>query len=305
MDIERVDPRMREATRKSTTFDLENRFILTLGGSLSRFIPGRRVSGVERRIVRDLAARIRVYVPAAPTGSALLWLHGGGLVMGSAAYDDVFCGETARDTGAIVVSVDYRLAPKFKFPVALDDCAAGYAWMLEHADELGIDTQRIAVGGQSAGAGLAASLVQRLHDEGAHLAAQWLFCPMLDDRTAADRSRDDADHFIWNNRANLVGWRSYLGDHVGSGSVSGYAAAARRDDLSGLPATWIYGSDIELFYDEIDDYARRLERAGVDVTYDLVPGVPHGFEAWAPENSLARELVARARSWLAQVLTAR
>lgn len=298
MDINDVDPRLREATRKSTTFNLEHRVILALGGSLSKLIPGKRVDGVERRLVREGDLRLRVYSPSEPTGGALLWLHGGGLILGSAAYDDDHCGETARETGAIVVSVDYRLAQKHPFPAALDDCAAGFAWLRKNASDLGVDLSRIVLGGQSAGGGLAACLVQRLHDEGIQLAGQWLFCPMLDDRTAADGSLDEHDHFIWNNRANRVGWRSYLGERVGAPELPDYASASRRGNLAGLPPIWMYASTIELFYDEVTDYARRLEVAGVDVTLDIVPGAPHAFEAWMPKNPLSRDLVARAHEWL-------
>lgn len=298
MDITRVDPALRDATRRAPTLRLENPFALWLVGGLSRLLPGARTDGVERRVIREGGVSVRVFTPDAPTGAGLLWIHGGGLVLGSAAMDDRMCGETAVRTGATVVSVDYRLAPRHPFPVPLEDCAAAHGWMRRHAAELGVDVTRIAVGGQSAGGGLAASLVQRLHDEGVHVAAQWLFCPMLDDRTATQRARDEERHFVWNNRSNLVGWRSYLGDGMGAAELPDYAAAARRADLSGLPPTWMYASDIELFSDEDREYARRLEEAGVDVTFETVAGAPHGFEAWASTTAPAVELLAGARDWL-------
>ncbi len=235
--------------------------------------------------MRDGDVRLRIYTPERADGSGLLWIHGGGLVIGSPKMDDRLCGETAQQLGTTIVSVDYRLAPKHPYPAAIDDCHAAWRWLLAHADELGIDSGRVAIGGQSAGGGLAACLVQRLHDEGAHVAAQWLFCPMLDDRTAADRTHDATEHFVWNNRSNLFGWSSYLGGAPGAASVPPYAAGARRDDLSGLPPTWIYTSDIELFHDEDVAYARRLEAAGVDVTLEVVHAAPHGFEAWATDDA--------------------
>ena len=302
MDIARIDPSLREATTKAPVLNLENRLALALITRGSRFIPGARVEGVERRLVRDGGVKLRVYTPPNPSGAGLLWVHGGGLVLGAAAMDDTFCGETARDLGVTLVSVGYRLAPRHPFPAALDDAHAGWEWMLRHAAELGLDVSRLAVGGQSAGGGIAASLVQRLHDEGVALAGQWLFCPMIDDRTAADRSRDADAHFVWNNRSNLVGWRSYLGAAPGAAELPPYAAAARRADVAGLPATWIYTSDVELFYDEDIEYARRLREAGVDVTVDVVSGVPHGFEAYAADTTLARELIARGRAWLRERL---
>nr|WP_255421997.1 alpha/beta hydrolase [Tessaracoccus sp. MC1627] len=282
---------------------LENRVVLAAAGRVSRVIPGKRVDGVSRRIVRlGDGARLRVYTPATPSGAGLLWIHGGGLVLGAAAMDDRFCGDTAQQLGVVIVSVDYRLAPRHPFPAALDDAHRGWEWLTFHAGQLGISTARLAVGGQSAGGGLAASLVQRLHDEGAGVAAQWLFCPMLDDRTARDRTRDAEDHFVWNNRSNLVGWRSYLGAAFATDDVPRYAVAARREDLSGLPPAWLYASDIELFHDEVVRYAERLRAAGVDTTLDVISGAPHGVEAWAPGSELARGVVGRARQWLGDTL---
>jgi len=299
LDIELVDPVLRPAMQRTPTLDIENRFVLRLlGGPVSRLAPGKRIDGVARRVVRDGAVNVRIYTPANANGSGLLWIHGGGLVIGSARIDDRLCGETAQQLGVTIVSVDYRLAPKHPFPAAIDDCHAAWRWLGANASELGIDTDRVAVGGQSAGAGLAACLVQRLHDEGATVAAQWLFCPMLDDRTAADRAHDATKHYVWNNRSNLVGWSSYLGTAPGGPTIPPYAAAARREDLSGLPPAWIYTSDIELFHDEDLDYARRLEAAGVDVTVEVVHAAPHGFEAWAMNTPLAQQLFTTARAWL-------
>ncbi len=224
-------------------------------------------------------------------------------MIGSARMNDRLCGETAHQLGVTIVSVDYRLAPKHPFPAAIDDSHSAWGWLIAHAAELGVDVDRIAVGGQSAGGGLAACLAQRLHDEGERVVAQWLFCPMLDDRTAADRAHDATGHFVWNNRSNLAGWSSYLGAAPGAASVPPYAVAARRDDLSGLPPAWIYTSDIELFYDEDVSYARRLQDAGVEVTLDVVAAAPHGFEAWATDTPLAQQLFANARSWLGTKLS--
>ena len=303
MDIDRVDPDLRATTRRMPRFRLENALFRRAAAGATRLTPGARVSGVERRTARAGGVRLRVYVPERASGAALLWIHGGGLVMGSPRMDDRLCGETAARTGAIVVSVDYRVAPKHPFPAALEDVAAGFAWLVAHAAGYAVDPLRIAVGGQSAGGGLAAALVQRLHDEGTPVAAQWLWCPMLDDRTAADRSRDADDHFVWNNRSNLVGWRAYLGDAFAVAEVPRYAVPARRGDLSGLPPAWVYTSAIELFHDEDVAYAERMRHDGVEVTLDVVEGAPHGFESWAPDSDLARSLVDRATVWLDARLT--
>ncbi|MGI9825046.1 alpha/beta hydrolase fold domain-containing protein [Agromyces sp. Marseille-Q5079] len=302
MTRDEIDPELHDALRKVPALDLENAFTLGLISRASRLQPGATVDGTTRRSERAGTAKLRVFIPQSPNGSALLWIHGGGLVMGSAAGDDRFCGETARETGAIVVSVDYRLAPRHPYPAAIDDAYAGWSWVLAYADELGIDVGRIAIGGASAGGGLAAALVQRLHDDGAKPAAQWLFCPMLDDRTAADRDHDARRHLVWNNRSNLVGWRSYLGAEPGAAEVPAYAVPARRTDLTGLPPTWTHWTDVELFSDEDAAYADALSAAGVDVTTEVVSAAPHGFEVWAADSALANGLVGRARAWLERAL---
>jgi acetyl esterase/lipase len=220
------------------------------------------------------------------------------------------CALTARELGILVVSVEYRKAPEQPFPAALDDCSAGWKWLQGEAQRLGVEPTQVAVGGESAGGGLAASLAQRLHDVGASTdaatpIAQWLFYPMLDDRTAARDELDRLDHFVWNNRLNRFGWRSYLGVDPGSGAVPPYAVAARREDLRGLPPAWIGVGDIDLFYDEDRDYAERLRAAGVAATLDVVPCAPHGFASWAPNTPLARDHIGRAQAWLGQALEAR
>ena len=257
---------------------------------------------VEARTAAD-GVKLRVYTPEqGGNGAALLWIHGGGLVIGSAMQDDKFCADTARELGIVVVSTAYRLAPDAPFPAALDDCFSAWTWLQRSAGELGIDPARVAVGGQSAGGGLAASLVQRIHDGGGvQPVAQWLFCPMLDDRTAARRELDAVGHFVWNNRANRVGWSGYLGA-VGAERVPDYAVPARRSDLRGLPPAWIGTGEIELFFDEDKTYAGRLTGAEVSCTLDIVPGAPHGFEALAPDSALARAYLARARAWLGESL---
>ncbi|GAA5026623.1 alpha/beta hydrolase [Microbacterium fluvii] len=265
--------------------------------------PPQPPEGVTREFVAlGEGSGAHVFRPAAPSGAALLWIHGGGMVIGAAAQDHARCGELAADLGLVVVSAEYRLAPEHPYPAPLDDCHSAWEWLLAHAADLGVAPSRIAIGGQSAGGGLAAGLVLRVHDEGGvQPAAQWLFCPMLDDRTAADRSRDGIRHFLWNNRSNLAGWNAYVGK-AGAARVPAYAAPSRRDDLAGLPAAWVGTGDVELFFDEDRAYAERLLAAGVDTTLDVVHGGPHAFESLAPGTSVARKYNARARAWLAAAL---
>jgi acetyl esterase/lipase len=245
-------------------------------------------------------ARIHLFSPAGQsTGAALLWIHGGGMVIGAAAQDHRRNVALAEELGIAVASIDYRLAPEHPFPQPLEDCHRAWKWLQAEAPRYGIDAERIAIGGQSAGGGLAAGLVQRLADEGGvPPAAQWLFCPMLDDRTAADRDLDAVRHAVWDNRANRVGWRAYLGVEPGGESVPPYAVPARRTDLAGLPPTWIGTGTAELFNAEDIAYARALQAAGVDCTLDNVAGAPHGFESAGPGLPLARAYLQRAQEWL-------
>ncbi len=258
---------------------------------------------IEKHMTTEGVA-LRVYIPTSgQIGAALLWIHGGGMLIGSAMQDDGFCADTARTLGIVVISTDYRLAPEFPFPAALDDCYAAWTWVQASAQRLNIDKTRVAIGGQSAGGGLAASLVQRIHDaNGIQPVAQWLFCPMLDDRTAARHEFDVIAHKVWDNRQNRIGWNAFLGTAAGSANVPQYAVSARRDDLSGFPSAWIGVGDIELFFAEDKAYADRLNASGVNCTLDVVMGAPHGFESIAAHTKLAQDYLSRSREWLRQQL---
>lgn len=303
MDISKVAAELQKPMRAVPALPLGN----ALGRRFMRFLgtlaPAAKVDGVVIEQRRDAQLRLRLYRPdTLHSNAALFWIHGGGYVIGQASQDDRLCCVTAQALGIRVVSVEYRLAPENRFPAALDDCHAGWQWLQQRARDLGLDARRVAIGGESAGGGLAAGLVQRLHDEGgAQPIAQWLICPMLDDRTAARRELDAVDHYIWNNRLNAIGWRAYLGAEPGAANVPAYASPARREDLRGLPPAWIGVGDIDLFCDEDCAYAERLRAAGVDVMLDVVPGAPHGFGAWAPESQIARDFVTRGHAWLQHI----
>lgn len=269
-------------------------------GSRIRLRP-RIPAGMRYRFV-DLGggAGVHVMAPVGPRErAALLWIHGGGMVIGSAAQDHARCLAWASERDLVVVSVEYRLAPRHPYPAPLDDCHAAWRWTLAHAQELAIDPGRVAIGGQSAGGGLAAGLVQRIRDTGGpQPAAQWLFCPMLDDRTAADARLDGIRHYVWDNTSNRVGWTAYLAQPPGGPDVPNGAVPARRADLSGLPAAWIGTGSAELFFDEDRDYAERLAAAGVPCVLDTVTGGPHAFESVAARAPVARAYLARATGWL-------
>lgn len=302
MELDRIDPELREARGKALdipTYRWWGRTLIRVG---VRFLREVDTPGVTRTVIREGGVRARVHVPeVTKTDAALLWIHGGGFILGAALMDDRFCGEIAAELGMTVIAPDYRLAPEHPFPAAHDDVHAAWNWVCR--GELGVDPSRVIVGGGSAGGGLAAGLVLRLVDEGMPPAGQLLIAPMLDDRTALRYELDHYEHWIWSNRANRYGWSAYLGEAPGSSTVAPYAAPARRNDLSGLPPTWIGVGDVDLFHDEDVAYARRLEQAGVPTTLHLVPGAAHGFEGWAPTTSLARTFLAESRAWLATVVT--
>jgi acetyl esterase/lipase len=225
------------------------------------------------------------------------------MLIGRASQDDRLCASTATRLGIVVVSAEYRLAPEHPHPAQLDDCRSGWLWFQDNAASLGVDAAQVAIGGQSAGGCLAAALVQQICDlaEPAPI-AQWLFCPMLDDRTAARRELDAVGHRIWNNATNRYAWRAFLGIEPGSQTTPPYSVPARRAVHPGSPPTWIGVGDIDLFHDEDMAYASALRAAGIPVTTDVVPGVPHGFESWDPTAEVSRGYIDRAQTWLGRAL---
>jgi acetyl esterase/lipase len=232
---------------------------------------------------------VRVYRGAATstTGPGIVWIHGGGYMFGSGLMEDVRLGRWARDLGAAVVSVEYRLAPEHPYPAPLDDCYAVLAWTVANADKLGVDAARIAVAGASAGGGLAAGLALLARDRGEYaLAYQMLIYPMIDDRNVTPSSY--LDTLVWTRAANLLGWRAYLGDTAGTDDVAAYAAPARAGDLDGLPPAFIGVGTLDVFRDENIEYAQRLLAAGVPTELHVYPGATHGFEAMCPGAAVAQ-----------------
>ncbi|QUQ63932.1 alpha/beta hydrolase [Kutzneria sp. CA-103260] len=232
-------------------------------------------------------ASVRVFRPASGRRSApaLLWIHGGGYVAGNAAFEDTFCREVAGRLDVVVASVEYRLAPEHPFPAPLDDCYAGLRWL---ADDPGVDRARIAIGGASAGGGLAAGLALMARDRGEIAPVfQLLVYPMLDDRTADRADIDPRTLRVWSQRSNRFGWRSYLGSAVKD--VPYLAAAGRCEDLTGLPPAWIGVGTADLFHDEDVRYAARLTEAGVPCALEIVPGAYHGFDAIERSAGVSRQ----------------
>jgi acetyl esterase/lipase len=271
--------------------------------------PSPEVPGVtvEQRFVERCDGqpdvRVLIYFPSPgnSTRPAILHMHGGGLVLGAPEMSDASNRKQASALDVVIVSVDYRLPPEHPFPAPLEDCYAVLRWLHGNAASLGVDPDRIAVKGESAGGGLAASLALLARDRGeVPLSFQCLTYPMIDDRTPGG-SHPYAGEFIWTARSNRFGWDCYLGDRAGADNVSGYAAAARAEDLRGLPPALIVTTALDLFLEENLEYARRLTRAGVPVELLVYPGAYHGFQM-AGDSEINRRYERDIREVLAQAL---
>lgn len=242
---------------------------------------GRRIPARVYRVTGNGAATGRT------SGACVVYVHGGGMFMGTMDAYDGRCATYAEMTGMPVISVDYRLAPEHPYPAAIDDVIDAVHWVVSHADELDIDPGRIGIAGDSAGGGIAAGVALRLRDESEPvLACQLLVYPMLDDRTPAPQHPSRL--LTWTADDNATGWGCLLGSEAGGPRVSAYAAPARAEEVAGLPPAFIEGCTLDLFCDEDQAYARRLAEAGVEVEWHLRHGVPHGYEVLAPRARIAR-----------------
>ncbi len=234
---------------------------------------------------------VRTYRPASlPANAPLLyWIHGGGMVLGDVAMNDPYCANVADQLNVMVASVEYRLAPEHPFPAPIEDCYAGLRWFASSADEFGIDRGRTAIGGGSAGGGLAAGLALVARDRGeVDVCFQLLVFPMLDDRNITRSSEAIVDERVWNRAANLAGWNAYLSGNAGGDDVSPYAAPSRATDLAGLPPAYINVGTLDLFVDEDIAYAQALLAADVPVELHVYPGAFHGSNAMAPDTEISK-----------------
>lgn len=259
---------------------------------LADLLPPSEVSVEERTIPgADVTIPIVIYQPTdAAARPGLLWIHGGGYVTGT-ARDDVNCQSLAAYVGCTVVSVEYRMAPEATYKEAVSDCFTALKWMVTNADELGIDTSRVAIGGASAGGGLSAGLALYNRDhEGPQLAFQLLIYPMIDDTHDTPSGQAITYEKVWNRDVSLKAWKMYLGDEYGGDNVSPYAAAARATDVSGLPPAFITVGTEDLFRDEDINYAQRLMAAGVPTELEVYPGMFHGGELIAPMAAVSQRM---------------
>jgi acetyl esterase/lipase len=253
----------------------------------------------------DPEVKVRVYRPSEHSSKlpALLWIHGGGYVMGDIEQDDRLMKQLVKRIGCVAVSVDYRLAPEHPFPAPVEDCYAGLKWLSAHAPELSVDPARIAIGGASGGGGLAAGLALLARDRGeVPVAFQLLIYPMIDDRNVTPASHAITDSRMWNRETNRLAWKAYLGRDGGGADVSPYAAASRASDLSKLPPAYIPVGALDLFVDENIEYAQRLIQAGVPTELHVYPGAFHGFDMFAPSAAVSKQFKADRDSALKRAL---
>lgn len=231
------------------------------------------------------------------------WIHGGGMVMGDRFSQLDIPLEWLDELGAVVVSVDYRLAPEAGGTTLVDDCYQGLLWVTAHATELGIDPTRVIVAGASAGGGLAAGVALMARDLGApEIAAQVLICPMLDHRNATTSSLQYSGvPGVWTGEMNAFGWRSVLGDLTGD-DVPAYVSPALSDDLSGLPTTYVDTGSAEVFRDEDIAYASGIWAAGGQAELHVWAGGFHGFDALYPQAHISATARRTRTDWLARIL---
>ena len=290
-----------EAVRSGPGIEMLANMDLTLGGAFEvedRIVPGpENAPDISLLICRPVAPATDGPLPV------IYHVHGGGMVLGNNRVGVDTPLRWAKELGAVVVSVEYRLAPENPYPAPIDDVYAGLLWTADHAEEIGADAERIVIAGGSAGGGLAAALALLLRDrKGPRPVGQLLMCPMLDDRNDTPSVYQMEGLGAWDRTANDTGWTALLGERRGGPDVSPYAAPARAEDLSGLPPAFLDVGSAETFRDEVVAYATRLWQAGGAAELHVWPGGFHGFESFAPQAVLSQACQAAQLEWLRRLL---
>lgn len=236
-----------------------------------------------------------------PGSPGIYWIHGGGMVTGT-RYMATDALDVAAETGAVVTSIEYRLAPEHPAPVPGQDCVAGLDWFTRNSERFGVDHDRIVLGGMSAGGGLAAATALWARDNGGpQVRGVMLFCPMLDDRMTTMSSRQFGDDLLWTRDSNEFGWSALLGDRRGGDRVSIYEAPARATALGGLPPVFVDVGSADIFRDEDVAFASSIWMSGGDAELHVWPGGYHGYEGFAPGAALTIAAVDARRKWFRRV----
>jgi len=295
--IHLVDPAARPIAASLKAFDPEHEsldaFRAQSRATYAQISPPMPEAREEHLIAGSPAVRVLVYRPRqpGPPSAAIVYLHGGGFITGEAEIADATCVRLAQENNAVVVNVDYRLAPEAPFPGPVEDCYTALTWTLSQATSFGFDPSRVVVMGHSAGGGLAAATALLHRDRGgAPLAGQVLIYPMLDARTGtADAPVDNptAGEFVWTRPINRFAWRAMRGAAPLPSGREGHYSPSLASDLKSLPPTFLAVGSLDLFMDEDVDYALRLSRAGVPVEMHVYAGGVHGFDLF-PGNTTDR-----------------
>ncbi len=258
-------------------------------------IPGHRGDGIELSVLRHRGA-----VGPRPT---VLFLHSGGMMFGDRFSAIELALGWIEELGAMVVTVEYRLAPEYPDPFPREDCYAALEWVAARAEDLGVNRERILVGGGSAGGGLAAGTALAARDRsGPALCGQLLDYPMLDDRGVTGSTVQFDGMGIWDRISNETGWAALLGEACRGREVSPYAAPARATDLSGLPPAFIDVGTAEIFRDEAVAYAARLWEHGSDADLHVWAGAFHACDIFAPHAAVSRDMMRTRDAWIAKIL---
>jgi acetyl esterase/lipase len=303
--LEALDPEVRPLVEGIDLSSLDEESLRQLRSLPSSELPSSE--GIERRdhlINSSTGLRALSYRPAGVERDlpCIYFIHGGGFIMGSHVLTAPDVMARVRNLPCVYFSIDYRLAPECPFPGPLEDCYQGLQWLFEHGAELGVDIEKVGVGGASAGGGLAAGLTHAARDRGElQIAFQLLECPMLDDRQRTPSSQLEGLP-VWSKQANAFGWRSYLGPLYGRAEIPVTAAPARADDLAGLPPAYLCVGGVDGFRDEVIDYAMRLSQAGVPTDLRVYAGAPHGLHI-AAGSRLAERWTSDLDAWLEGRLT--
>jgi len=221
----------------------------------------------------------------------MLFIRGGGMILGDLDLEDSIAKRIAIATGSIAVSVDYRLAPEAPFPAAVEDCFAALTWFAKNAESIGFDPDRLFVYGGSAGGGLAIATALVARDRSLQCIRYVMApYPMIDHRNETQSSYEIVDVGVWDRAGNIEAWAHYIGNDLDDNAVSHYAAPALADDLSGLPPMFIDVGDVDLFRDEVIDFAQRAMQAGNAIELHVYPGSYHSSEIFAPDAMLSRAI---------------
>ncbi len=248
---------------------------------------------------------VRLYIPRdrQVPSPAILYLHGGAFVIGHLDFEHPRCLEMARETGSVVVAADYRLAPENPFPAGIEDCYTAFSWILGRAEELGIDSGRVAVAGASAGGALAAAVALMARDRGEPAPAfQLLLYPVIDNRLETASMAAFVDTPGWNRRNSEHMWRHYVGD-LPKEACPAYAAPGRCGDLRGLPPAYVMTVGLDALRDEGLQYAQRLIEAGVPTELHHYPETFHGFDTLT-DTAVSRRARAEHHAVLSRALGA-